>query len=153
MAKDEADIISRDLVLNVIKEHKDGLTITDIADKVKKDIKSRETVARAIEQLEYENEIYSKKYGTVKIVYPNNRAVHSKLTREINIGEHKINRKIYIDVLDNEYGDFIRISEKKFVKNKWENKGSIIIPPAELSKFKKALDEIKTKYNEFEESS
>src|SRR3989344_4758453 len=70
---------------------------------------TRETVSKHLKLLEHENEIYSKKFGNVLVFYRNHRKFKDKDTIRLNLG----NRTIFANLLENEYGEFIKLAETR----------------------------------------
>ena len=114
----EQDVHNR--TLSFLKANPRGVHITDIA---KETGISRKTLEKHLNTLEYENQIYCKHFGPTKVYYPNRKVHHI----DFDILRLK-NRTIWADVMDNEFGVFLLIQEKKLINKSWVSKGSILIP-------------------------
>jgi DNA-binding transcriptional ArsR family regulator len=132
---------SRTLILGKLKENLRGMTISQLVEATKI---SRETVTKHLLALGYENEVYTVKYGNAEVFCSNHRKVRDKDTIRVNMGS----RTLFINRLNNEFGDFIKIAETRKVGEKWEPKGSVIIPPDALPDVIKALESIEKRPNE-----
>jgi len=133
MAND--DNSSRTLILNKLTENPRGMTIRQLVEAT--DL-SRETVTRHLMALGYQNDVYTVKFGNVEVFCSNHRKVKDKDTVRVNCG----NRTFFVNRLENEFGEFIKISETRKKGEKWETKGSILVPPESLKSFIHALKEI-----------
>lgn len=128
-------------LLKILDENKRGLTITQISEISNF---SRETISKHLKILEYENEIYNKKFGNVQVFYRNHRKFKDKDTIPIHLG----NRTIFTNLLENEYGEFIKIAETRKIGDNWVQKGSIMIPFDKTSELIKALEAIEKRTKE-----
>jgi len=124
-----------DSLLSFIKKNPKGLTTTDIARATKI---SRKTLEKHLQILTFENEIYMKQFGPTRVYYPNHR-LHYLDFEKFNFN----NRTIWFDILDNEYGKYLVIQEKRKDNGEWETKGSILIPAEGMEDFIKTLYKIK----------
>jgi len=122
-------------MLDVLNDNKRGLTIKDIADKTGF---SRETISKHLQALEYENEIYTQKFGNVLVAYPNHKKVRDKDVLRIDAGS----RAIFLNRLENEFGEYILISETRKTENGWEKKGSVLIPPDKVKELVAKLSDM-----------
>jgi predicted transcriptional regulator len=126
---------SRALILGKLKENLRGMTISQLVDATGI---SRETITKHLLALGYENEVYTVRYGNAEVFCSNHRKVRDKDTIKVSIG----NRTIFVNRLENEFGEFIKVSETRKIGEKWETKGSILVPPEGLKEFINALKEI-----------
>ena len=128
----------RDLILVKLKDNLRGMTISQLVESTNF---SRETITKHLQALEYENEIYTVKYGNASVFCSNHRKVKDKDTIKVSLGS----RTLFVNRLNNEFGDFIKISETRKKGEKWETKGSILVPPEGLKEFIEALKEIEAR--------
>ena len=121
-------------VLNFLKSNPKGLTTTDIMKATKI---SRKTLEKHLQLLSSENEIYMKQFGPTRVYYPNHRVHHLDFEKlQLN------NKTIWFDLLENEFGRFLLIQEKKKSDGKWVTKGSVLIPIKSGKVFVKALNKV-----------
>ncbi|MFA6550872.1 MAG: hypothetical protein WCT36_06005 [Candidatus Gracilibacteria bacterium] len=126
---------SRTLILGKLKENLRGMTISQLVEATGI---SRETITKHLLALGYENEVYTVKFGNAEVFCSNHRKVRDKDTVKVSLG----NRTFFVNRLNNEFGDFIKIAETRKIGEKWETKGSILVPPEALKQFIEALKEI-----------
>ena len=124
-----------DDLLKFLKANPKGLITTEIEKATKI---SRKTLEKHLQILVFENEIYMKQFGPTRVYYPNHRIHYLDFEKFI----HK-NRTIWFDILENEYGEYLVIQEKRKNDKEWEAKGSILIPIEGIEGFIKALSKIK----------
>lgn len=134
---------NRELILETLKQNERGLTINDLAGKTKL---TRDTIVRHVTSLAYQDEIYTMKYGNVSVYYPNHRQVRGldRLTVECGPG-----RTIYLNMLRNQFGDFLNISELRNIGGQSEKMGSIILPPEYLKELITSLQQIAKRRQDF----
>ena len=116
-----------DDVLKFVQQNLKGMTTTEIQ---KKTGVSRKTLEKHLSLLVFENEIHMNQYGPTRVYYPN-RKVENFKTAKIELG----NRTYFFDLLQNQWGRFYLIQEKKKDNNKLQTKGSIIIPEKNIKNF------------------
>lgn len=126
---------NKDRIFGILKKNPRGMTIHQLA---KASELARETVAKHLQALEYENEVYSQKFGNVQVYYSNHRGVKDKDVISLKLG----GRTIFVNRLENEFGEFVKISETRKAGETWEKKGSILVPFKDLKEFIKRLREI-----------
>lgn len=119
-------------LLKYMRENRNGKHISDIQ---KETGISRKTLEKHLNLLEFENEIYCKQYGPTRVYYPSNMFHH--IDNEILKTK---NRTIWGNILENEYGKFLLIKEKRRIENKWVTKGSLLIPVEKKDEFRKNLE-------------
>lgn len=136
----------KDAILGQLKENLRGMTISQLVERTGI---SRETITKHLQALEYQNEIYTVKYGNASVFCSNHRKVKDKDTIKVSLG----NRTLFVNRLNNEFGDFIKISETRKKGDQWETKGSILIPPEGLKEFIEALKEIESRPGKLQSSS
>lgn len=121
-------------LLNFLKNKPKGLTTTEVMKATKI---SRKTLEKHLQLLTSENEIYMKQFGPTRVYYPNNRVHH------IDFEKLQLkNKTIWFDILENEFGRFLLIQEKKKDDGKWVTKGSVLIPIESGEEFVRALNKI-----------
>lgn len=123
------------IILSKLKENLRGFTIKQIVEATGF---SRETVTRHIRALEYQNEVYLVRFGNVDVYCSNHRKFPDRDTQKIVLR----GRTIFINRLENEYGELIKISETRKKGDKWEPKGSVIFNPSDLPKIIEALTKV-----------
>jgi hypothetical protein len=124
----------KDKLLGYLKKNPKGLTTTQIQKETKI---SRKTLEKHLQILVYENEIYMKQFGPTRVYYPNHRMHY------IDFEKITINNKIYwFDIMENEFGKFLIIQEKRKEENKFMTKGSILIPLDKIREFMSSLTKI-----------
>ncbi len=121
-------------LLNFLKKNPKGLTTTEIMKSTKI---SRKTLEKHLQLLSSENEIYMKQFGPTRVYYPNHR-VHHLDFEKLQLK----NKTIWFDIVENEFGRFFLIQEKKKDNGEWTTKGSVIIPIDSGKEFIKALNNI-----------
>jgi len=122
-------------LLNFIKKNPKGLTTTDVEKGTKI---SRKTLEKHLQILVFENEIYMKQFGPTRVYYPNHRLHYldfEKFTYK--------NRTVWFDLLENEFGKYLVMQEKRKNDGEWQTKGSILIPIDGIENFIKTLYKIK----------
>ena len=126
--------ILKERLLEFLKINPKGLTTTDI----QKDTKiSRKTLEKHLQLLVYENELYMKQFGSTRVYYPNHR-LHYLDFEKLTIN----NRTYWFDIMDNEFGKFLIIQEKRKSGDKFVTKGSILIPADKIKLFNTYLNKI-----------
>ena len=121
-------------VLKVVKQKTSGATTTDLQKLTKV---SRKTLEKHLSLLVSENEIHMNQFGPTRVYYPNIK-VKSFKSEKIEVGA----RTYYFDLLENQYGRFYLIQEKKKDKDKLQTKGSILVPEKHIKEFVKGISKI-----------
>lgn len=122
-------------VLKTIQQSVKGLTTTDIQ---KLSAVSRKTLEKHLSLLLSENQIHMNQFGPTRVYYANKRIKNYK-SEKVEIG----NRVYYFDLLENQYGRFYLIQEKrKDEESKLSTKGAILIPEKNIKDFAKALQKL-----------
>jgi hypothetical protein len=134
MAPFKKEEILREKVLGFLKKNPKGLTTTEIQKSTKI---SRKTLEKHLQLLVYENEIYMKQFGPTRVYYPNHR-LHYIDFEKLNIS----NRTYWFDIMQNEFGEFLIIQEKRKCDGKFFTKGSILIPLEKIKVFSNSLNKI-----------
>ncbi len=129
----EKETSIHDNVLEFLKKNPKGLTTTEIAKQTKI---SRKTLEKHLQLLVFENEIYMKSFGPTRVYYPNNRMHYLDFER-LNIN----NKTYWFDIMENEYGNFLLIQEKR-KNNGWITQGSVLIPLNKINLFINSLSKI-----------
>ena len=129
----EKETSIHDSVLEFLKKNPKGLTTTEIAKQTKI---SRKTLEKHLQLLVFENEIYMKTFGPTRVYYPNNRMHYLDFER-LNIN----NKTYWFDIMENEYGNFLLIQEKR-KNNGWITQGSVLIPLNKINLFINSLSKI-----------
>lgn len=124
----------REKVLDFIRRNPKGMTTTEIQKLTKI---SRKTLEKHLQLLTYENEIYMKQFGPTRVYYPNHR-LHYLDFEKLLIN----NRYYWFDIMENEYGKFLVIQEKRKGDGKYLTKGSILIPINKVNLFVNSLNKI-----------
>src|SRR3989344_1429147 len=130
----EKETSIHDSVLEFLKKNPKWLTTTEIA---KQTGISRKTLEKHLQLLVFENEIYMKQWGPTRVYYPNHR-IHYVDFEKIAFN----NRTYWFDVMENEFGKFLVIQEKRKSNDKFVTKGSILVPLERIKKFTDSLDRI-----------
>ena len=126
--------ILREKTLELLKKNPKGLTTTEIQRLTKI---SRKTIEKHLQLLVSENEIYMKQFGPTRVYYPNHRLHY------LDFEKLMLNNKCYwFDIMENEYGKFLAIQEKRKNNDKFITKGSILIPLEKVGLFVNSLDKI-----------
>ena len=142
----EADTASTaSKILQTLKGNPRGMTIKQIVDTTGF---SRETVTRHLIELGYHNEVYTVRFGNADVYCSNHRKYRDKDVIRVDCG----NRTLFINRLENDFGEFIKISETRKVGDEWVPKGSILVSPNHLSDFIEGLKKIKERPNEVQNS-
>jgi len=121
-------------VLKYLQTNPQGKHISDIQ---KETGISRKTLEKHLSLLEHENEIYCKQFGPTRVYYPNHRIHHI----DFEVIKSK-NRTIWTNVIENEYGLFLLIQEKRKISDEWVNKGSVLIPYENTKEFSEKLNSL-----------
>ena len=128
----ETDV--HDRVLSFIKNQPDGMTTTDIQKNTKI---SRKTLEKHLSLLVSKNEIHMNQFGPTRVYYPNKKVENFK-SEKIIIS----NRTYYFDLLQNQYGRFYLLQEKKKENGKLISKGSLLVPEANIQEFVSGLNKL-----------
>ncbi|MFN7990601.1 MAG: HTH domain-containing protein [Candidatus Micrarchaeia archaeon] len=136
----------KDKILHLLKQNRRGMTIKQLGEDTGV---SRETISKNLQALEYENEVYPVKFGNVQVYCSNHRKYKDRDVLKLNFG----NRTIYINRLENEFGEFIKISETRKKEGNWKSMGSILVPPNDLQKLIDALKSIEERPGELEKGA
>lgn len=122
-------------VLETIKKHPAGLSTLQIEQETNI---SRKAVEKHLQILLMENEVYVKQFGSTRVYYPNHRLHYT----DFRYFDFK-NRRIYFDIVDNEFGTYLLIQEKrKEGEKKLITKGSVLIPLEASEDFIRTLGNI-----------
>jgi|SRR3989344_2516331 len=126
--------VLKENLLACLRKNPKGLTTTEIQKETKI---SRKTLEKHLQILVYENEIYMKQFGPTRVYYPNHR-VHYVDFEKMSFG----NRTYWFDIMENEFGNFLIIQEKRKSDSKFVTKGSILIPLDRINNFISNLSKI-----------
>jgi len=126
--------VLREKVLSYLKKNPRGKTTTELNKELKI---SRKTIEKHLQLLASENEIYLKQFGPTRVYYPNKR-IHYLDFKKINLN----NKTIWFDLMENEYGRYLLIQEKRKEKEDYVTKGSILIPLDKARFFTKELNNL-----------
>lgn len=128
----DKEIEIHETILKIILQSGKGLTTTEIQ-KISK--VSRKTLEKHLSLLVSENEIHMNQFGPTRVYYLNKKIKNFKSERfEIK------NKVYYFDLLENQYGKFYLIQEKKKDNNgNLSTKGAILIPYEGLKEFTKIM--------------
>ena len=107
-------------LFDFLKNNPKGLTTTQLQKETKI---SRKTLEKHLQILVYENEAYMKQFGPTRVYYPNHR-IHYVDFEKVTLS----NRTYWFDSMENEFGKFLIIQEKRKDGVKFVTKGSILIP-------------------------
>lgn len=121
-------------LLEFLKEHPKGLTMTELVDGTGF---SRKAIEKHLQVLILENELYMKQFGVTKVYYPNHRIQHFDF--ESLRYDNKI---IWFNVLEGEQGLYLLIQKKRKVNGVWQHEHSITLPLKESDNFLKVLSKI-----------
>ena len=124
----------REKVLDFIRKNPKGMTTTDIQRLTKI---SRKTLEKHLQLLVYENEIYVKQFGPTRVYYPNHR-IHYVDFEKLIIN----NRCYWFDIMENEFGKFLIVQEKRKNNGKFLTRGAILIPIDKIDLFVNSLSRI-----------
>ena len=124
----------REKVLNYLKKNPRGKTTTELNKELNI---SRKTIEKHLQLLVSENEIYLKQFGPTRVYYPNKR-IHYLDFKKINLN----NRTIWFDLMENEYGKYLLIQEKREEGKEFITKGSILIPLNKAKLFVNSLNKL-----------
>ena len=127
----EKESMIHDNVLKVLQQKNDGMTTTEIQ---KISGVSRKTLEKHLSSLVFENEIHMNQFGPTRVYYANKKVKNFK-TEKVEVA----GRIYYFDFLENQYGKFYLIQEKKKGENGLSTKGSILIPEKNIKDFLKGL--------------
>ena len=130
----EKEILLRDKVLEYLKKNPRGKTTTELGKELKI---SRKTIEKHLQLLAFENEAYMKQFGPTRVYYPNKR-LHYIDFKKINLN----NKIFWFDIMENEYGKYLLIQEKRKENDKYSTKGSILIPLEKAKLFVNSLNKL-----------
>jgi predicted ArsR family transcriptional regulator len=125
------------ILLRFLINNPKGMTTTELS---KRTGISRKTIEKHLQILVFENEIYMKQFGPTRMYYPNHRVHHIDFEK-MELNE---NQTIWFDILENEYGFFLLIQEKRREGDQWLNRGSLTVPLNSLKEFAETLDKIRS---------
>jgi predicted transcriptional regulator len=122
-------------LLKIILQSQKGLTTTELQ---KISGVSRKTLEKHLSLLASENAIHMNQFGPTRVYYPN------KIIKNFKSEKFEIRNKVYyLDLLENQYGKFYLIQEKKKEDSgKLSTKGAILIPFEGLKEFVKAMQNL-----------
>ncbi|MBU2634229.1 MAG: HTH domain-containing protein [Nanoarchaeota archaeon] len=126
--------IIRKNVLEYLKKNPRGKTTTELGKELKI---SRKTIEKHLQLLVFENEAYMKQFGPTRVYYPNKR-LHYLDFKKINLN----NKTIWFDLMENEYGKYLLIQEKREENKEFITKGSILIPLNKAKLFVNSLNKL-----------
>jgi len=126
--------VLREKVLSYLKKNPRGKTTTELNKELKI---SRKTIEKHLQLLASENEIYLKQFGPTRVYYPNKR-IHYLDFKKINLN----NKTIWFDLMENEYGKYLLIQEKREESKEFVTKGSILIPLNKAKLFVNSLNKL-----------
>jgi len=124
----------RDKVLEYLKKNPRGKTTTELGKELKI---SRKTIEKHLQLLVFENESYMKQFGPTRVYYPNKR-LHYIDFKKINLN----NKIFWFDIMENEYGKYLLIQEKRKENEEYSTKGSILIPLEKAKLFVNSLNKL-----------
>ena len=134
LAPFEKEKILRGKVLEYLKKNPRWKTTTELNKELKI---SRKTIEKHLQLLVSENEIYMKQFGPTRVYYPNKR-IHYLDFKRINLN----NKTIWFDLMENEYGKYLLIQEKREEDKVFITKGSILIPLNKAKLFVNSLNKL-----------
>ncbi|MBU2640152.1 MAG: HTH domain-containing protein [Nanoarchaeota archaeon] len=126
--------LTREKVLDYLKKNPRGKTTTELGKELKI---SRKTIEKHLQLLVFENEAYMKQFGPTRVYYPNKR-LHYLDFKKINLN----NKTIWFDLMENEYGKYLLIQEKREEDKEFITKGSILIPLNKAKLFVNSLNKL-----------
>ncbi len=112
--------VIREKVLGYLKTNPRGKTTTELGKELNI---SRKTIEKHLQMLILENEAYMKQFGSTRVYYPNKR-LHYLDFKKIYLN----NKTFWFDLMENEYGKYLVIQEKRKEGDEYFTKGSILIP-------------------------
>src|SRR3989344_1619147 len=124
----------RENVLEYLKKNPRGKTTTELGKELKI---SRKTIEKHLQLLVFENEAYMKQFGPTRVYYPNKR-LHYLDFKKINLN----NKIFWFDIMENEYGKYLLIQEKREENKEFITKGSILIPLNKANLFVNSLNKL-----------
>ncbi|MEA3144592.1 MAG: hypothetical protein QOG31_1916 [Thermoplasmata archaeon] len=125
----------------LVAAHPDGVSTPDLAQAVST---TAPTAQKALQLLEKERHIYSRRIGKTTIWYPNGRLVHPYLQLK-----KEMRGRIYnFTVREGRAGPTIQVLERSFsVLNGERTEGSIFVETATLKEFIAALEELAERFS------
>lgn len=130
----EKEKLLREKVLEYLKKNPRGKTTTELNKELKI---SRKTIEKHLQLLVSENELYMKQFGPTRVYYPNKR-IHYLDFKKINLN----NKTIWFDLMENEYGRYLLIQEKRKEGEEYFTKGSILVPLNKAKFFVNSLNKL-----------
>lgn len=130
----EKEKMIREKVLEYLKKNPRGKTTTELSRELKI---SRKTIEKHLQLLVFENETYMKQFGPTRAYYPNKR-IHYLDFNKLNLN----NKTFWFDIMENEYGKYLLIQEKRKEDKEYSTKGSILIPLEKVKLFANSLNKI-----------
>lgn len=124
----------REKVLEYLKNNPRGKTTTELNKELKI---SRKTIEKHLQLLIFENEAYMKQFGPTRAYYPNKR-LHYIDFKKISLN----NKTFWFDIMENEYGKYLLIQEKRKEDGEYSTKGSILIPINKAKLFINSLNKL-----------
>jgi len=123
-----------DKILKFVVDNPKGTTTTDIQ---KLTWVSRKTLEKHLSLLVSENEIHMNQFGPTRVYYPNKKIKNFK-TEKVELA----GRIYYFDLLENQYGKFYLIQEKKKDEKGFKTRGAILIPEKGIKDFISGLTKL-----------
>jgi hypothetical protein len=149
MPQDGDDVLGfggyKDKVLRIVKSKPDGIGTSDVAKALEI---SFNTTVKMLRELEMEREIYSVKIGKATAWHPNGRLVHPylELFKELRGTPYRVS------VQEGRSGPIVQIQERSYSLLSGERvEGAIFVEYANLEGLIDALNEIKTRFENFGE--
>lgn len=122
-------------IKNKLNESPNGLTINELANVGV----SRETLEKNLQYLLDSKEIYEKVFGVTRVFFPNNRAHYLQFSKI----QTEQGRTFWMDLMSNEYGKYVWVSETKKTDDGFKKMGAIIIPIDKVEEFVEELINLK----------
>lgn len=132
----------REILRQTVNMNPNGVTVSFITKKLPFDAR---TIEKHLSIMTYTNEIYTQKIGPTILYLPNSKPMHPVSEKALKVDE----REYAAYLLNNRFGEFIFIQERKtkgFIK---DIGGGILIPAKNFEQFVNYLDDTLKYFKEF----
>lgn len=123
-----------EVMRTVLFENLDGVSVTKLTEVLPF---AKKTIEKQLDKLISLNEGFSKKYGNSIVYFPNHRAIHSSLDKDIHLG----GKTFRVSHIENMLGSFIFIQEYEMGNFGKEVKGGLMVPLSKFNNFVTFLSE------------
>lgn len=133
----------REVIRQTVNLNLNGVTVSQLSETLPFGTR---TIEKHLSILTYTNEIYTVKVGPTYLYLPNSRLIHPTMKETVEVN----GRTYSLCLLQNRFGEFAYIQEKKEKGLADEVGGGILIPLSGFERFVNALNQYMTKLQKIE---